>query len=129
LLTDIPADEFRPLIQGDPRNAKVRLAREIISWLHDSRAAAGAEEEWDRIQKGEGIPDDTPEVSVGSEPLKQGHLLVKAGLASSSSEGIRKIKEGAVRLNGEKLADFQAMITISQPTVIQLGRKYARLKP
>jgi tyrosyl-tRNA synthetase len=119
LLTDIPSEEFGPLIQSNPRNAKVRLARQIISWLHSPAAAQAAEEEWDRIQKGEGIPDDTPQVSVGSEPQKPAHLLVKAGLASSNSDAIRKIKEGAVKLDGQKVTDYHAEITISQPVVLQ----------
>ena len=129
LLTDIPETEFRPLIQGSPRDAKVRLARQIISWLHSAEGAKAAEDEWNRIQHGQGIPDDTPEVSVGSAPVKPAHLLVKAGLASSNSEAIRKIKEGAVELDGQKLTDFQREITVKHPVVVRLGRKYAKLKP
>lgn len=129
LLTDLPPEEFHPLIQSAPRDAKVRLAKHIISWLHTSQAAKAAEEEWDRIQRGEGIPDDTPEVSIGSEPIKPAVLLVKAGLASSNGDAIRKIKEGAVKINGQKLGDFQKEITITGPVVVQLGRRFARLTP
>jgi tyrosyl-tRNA synthetase len=129
LLTDLPPEEFRAQIQSGPRDAKVKLAKHIISWLHTPQAATAAEEEWDRIQKGEGIPDDTPRVSVGAEPQKPAHLIVKAGLASSNSDAIRKIKEGAVKLDGQKLTDFQKEITITQPVILQLGRKYARLVP
>ena len=129
LLTDLPPEEFRPLIQTSPRNAKVALAKHVISWLHSAQAATAAEEEWDRIQKGEGIPDDTPEVTIGPEPQKPAVLLVKAGLAASNSDAIRKIKEGAVRIDGQKLVDHQKEITITSPVVAQLGRKYARLNP
>lgn len=129
LLTDLPPDEFRPLIQSNPRDAKVRLAKQVIAWLHSPEAATAAEEEWNRVQKGGGIPDDTPEVSIGPGPQKPAVLLVKAGLASSNSEAIRKIKEGAVKLDGERIADHQKEITIAQPAVLQLGRKYARVKP
>lgn len=129
LLTDIPPEAFRLLIQQDPRDAKVRLAKEIIAWLHNPDAAAAAQDEWDRIQKGQGIPQDTPEITVGADPLKPAHLLVKAGLAASNSEAIRKIKEGAVELDGAKLTDFQKEIRIGQPVVLRLGRRYARLKP
>lgn len=129
LLTDLPPDDFRPLIQSNPRDAKVRLAREIISWLHSPQDATAAQEEWDRIQKGQGIPQDTPEISVGSAPLKPGPLLVKAGLASSNSEAIRKIKEGAVEIDGQKLSDPQKEIVISSSVVARLGRKYAKIKP
>jgi tyrosyl-tRNA synthetase len=129
LLTDLPAEEFRPLIQSTPRDAKVRLAKHIITWLHHSEAATAAEEEWDRIQKGQGIPDDTPLIAIGSDPQKPAVLLVKAGLAASNSDAIRKIKEGAVRIDGQKLADHQKEITITSPVVVQLGRKFARLTP
>jgi tyrosyl-tRNA synthetase len=129
LLTDLPPDEFRPLIQSNPRDAKVRLAKQIIAWLHSPEAATAAEEEWNRVQKGGGIPDDTPEVSIGPGPQKPAVLLVKAGLAASNSDAIRKIKEGAVKLDGEKIADHQKEITIAQPAVLQLGRRYARVKP
>jgi tyrosyl-tRNA synthetase len=129
LLTDVSPEEFKPLIQASPREAKVGLAKRIISWLHNAEAATAAEQEWDRIQKGDGIPDDTPDISVGAEPHKPAQLLVRAGLASSNSDAIRKIKEGAVKLDGQKLTNFQKEITIGQPVVIQLGRRYARLKP
>jgi tyrosyl-tRNA synthetase len=129
LLTDLPADQFGPLIKSNPRDAKVNLARQIISWLHSYQAAAAAEEEWSRIQKGQGIPEDTPEISVGSSPTKPAPLLVKAGLASSNSEAIRKIKEGAVEIDGQKITDVQKEISISQTVVARLGRKYAKLKP
>lgn len=129
LLTDLPPEEYRPLIQSVPRDAKVRLAKHIISWLHTPEAAKAAEEEWDRIQKGQGIPDDTPEVAIGPGPQKPAVLLVKAGLASSNGDAIRKIKEGAVRIDGQRLADFQTEITIAGPVVVQLGRKYARVTP
>jgi tyrosyl-tRNA synthetase len=125
----VSPDEFKPLIQSSPREAKVGLAKWIITWLHNSEAATAAEQEWDRIQKGDGIPDDTPDISVGVDPHKPAQLLVKAGLASSNSDAIRKIKEGAVKLDGQKLTDFQKEITIAQPVVIQLGRRYARLRP
>jgi tyrosyl-tRNA synthetase len=129
LLTDLPPDEFRGVIQSNPRDAKVNLAKHIITWLHSNDAAVAAEAEWNRIQKSGGIPDDTPEISVGSDPIKPGPLLVKAGLATSNGEGVRKIKEGAVEIDGHKLTDFQKEITISKPVVVRLGRKYAKLKP
>ena len=129
LLTDIPTGEFRPSIAGSPREAKTRLAREIISWLHGPEAAKAASDEWDRIHQAGGVPDDTPEISVGAGPLKPANLLVKARLASSNSEAVRKIKEGAVELDGLKLTDFQREISIDRPMILRLGRRFARLKP
>ena len=129
LLTDLPVEEFRPLIQNSPRDAKVNLAKRIIAWLHSDEAARHAEEEWDRIQQGAGIPDDTPEVAVGPGPHKLAPLLVRAGLASSNSEANRKLREGAVHLDDVKVTDFQKEYAIDRPVVVRLGRKFAKLKP
>ena len=56
-------------------------------------------------------------------------LLVKAGLAASNGEATRKIKEGAVSVDGQKVTDFQKVYTVDAPVVVRLGRKYARLIP
>ena len=129
LVTDVAPEEFRQSIQQNPRDAKVRLAKQIITWLHGAPAAAAAEEEWNRIHHGQDIPEDTPEIVVGREPIKPAPLLVKAGLASSNSEAIRKMKEGAVELDGQKLTDYQKEVAIDRPVIARLGRRYARLKP
>jgi len=129
LLTDLPADEFKPLIQQNPRDAKVKLAKYIIAWLHAPAAADAAEADFLKATHGE-IPDNIPELSIGPGPHKLAPLLVRAGFVSSNSEAMRKLKEGAVRLDGEKVTDFQREYTFPQPTVVQLGsRKFARLVP
>ena len=75
---------------------------------------------------------DSSNISVGEigpGPHKLPQLLVKAGLAVSNGEGTRKIKEGAVSVDDEQVRDFQKCFTIDKPTVLRLGRKYARLIP
>lgn len=131
LLTDLPASEYQPLIASNPRDAKIRLAKTLITWLHSAEAADAAEAEFIKVFSQKGIPDDMPEVQVSTGAQKLAPVIVKAGLASSNSEAIRKIKEGAVSLNGQKLAptDFQKEFTFDQPTVLKLGRKFARLVP
>jgi tyrosyl-tRNA synthetase len=129
LVTDVPAEEYRTLIRDHPRDAKVRLAKEVISWLHDPAAARAAGEEWNRVSHGGGIPDDTKEVVIGPGPHKLAPLLVKAGLASSNSEAIRKLKEGAVYLDEARVIDFSKELTIDKAIVVKLGRKFARLVP
>jgi len=130
LLTDIPAAEFMPLIASSPRDAKVRLAKHLITWLHDAAAADAAEKQFMTATHG-GIPDEMPEIELGGNgPHKLAPLLVKAGMVSSNSEGIRKLKEGAVKIDGEKIVDFQKEYTFDKPVVLQLGnRKFARLRP
>jgi tyrosyl-tRNA synthetase len=130
LLTDLPAEEFKPLIQANPRDAKVQLAKHLIGWLHDAAAADAAEKSFVTTTHG-GIPDEMPEISLeGSGPHKLPPLLVKAGMTASNSEAIRKIKEGAVKINGEKVADHHQEFSFDKPAVLQLGsRKFARLLP
>ena len=70
-----------------------------------------------------------PEIKLEG-PSKLAPLMVKAGMVSSNSEGIRKIKEGAVKIDGEKVADFNKEFAFDKPVVMQLGnRKFARLVP
>jgi tyrosyl-tRNA synthetase len=127
LLTDFPKEEFEPLIQTKPRDAKVKLAKHIITWLHDAEAADKAESEFMRATHGE-VPDEVPELKIAPGPHKLAPLLVQAGFVASNSEGIRKLKEGAVKIDGEKVTDFQREYTFEKPVVIQLGsRKFARL--
>jgi tyrosyl-tRNA synthetase len=129
LLTDLPAEEFKAQIQANPRDAKVALAKHLISWLHESAAADQAEAEFVKTTHG-GIPDEMPEISVDKNPQKLAPLLVKAGLAASNGEAMRKMKEGAVKIDGEKATDPAKEHTFTKPTVVQLGnRRFARLLP
>jgi len=130
LLTDLPEAEFKPLIASNPRDAKVKLAKHLITWLHDTASADAAEKAFMTATHG-GIPDEMPELSLdGPGPHKLAPLMVRAGMVASNGEGIRKIKEGAVRLDGEKIADHQKEYSFDKPVVLQMGsRKFARLKP
>ncbi len=129
LLTDLPAEEFQPEIESRPRDAKIRLARHIVSWLHSAADADAAEAEFVRIFSKKEVPDDMPEYAVNEGRHKVAALLVKSHLAASNSEAIRKIKEGAVSLNGEKVVEFQMEHNVTSPTILKLGRKFARLLP
>src|SRR5439155_2936663 len=90
LLTDIPEAEFTHAIASGARDAKVRLAKTIISWLHNSEAADKAEKDFMRATHGE-APSEMPEHKIGRGPHKLGPLMVQAGMVSSNSEAIRKI--------------------------------------
>ncbi|MDB5354972.1 MAG: tyrS [Phycisphaerales bacterium] len=130
LLTDLPPEEFQPLIQSSPRDAKVRLAKHIISWLHTPADADAAEKAFVDQFSNKQAPADMPEVSVtGPGPHKLPPLLVKAGLAASNGEAVRKIKEGAVEVGGERVTDHVKEWTVTQPVAVRLGRRWARLVP
>src|SRR3954451_12566831 len=121
LLTDIPGEDYRALIRSSPRDAKVRLAREIISWLHSPHAAEEAEAAFRRQFVEKQVPADMPQVRVGQGPHRLAALLVKAGLATSNGEATRKIKEGAVDVDQERVTDFQKEFRIDQPRTLRLG--------
>lgn len=129
LLTDEPMDAIKSLIASKPRDAKIALAKHVIGWLHSPDAAAAAEAEFLKVFSQHGVPDEMPEFVVGSDPQRIAPIIVKAQLAASNGEAMRKIKEGAVSLDGEKFADSSKEVTITKPTVLRLGRKFARLLP
>jgi tyrosyl-tRNA synthetase len=127
LLTDIPAADYKAAIAADPLAAKMALARHLIAWLHGEEAAAAAQADWDR-RRAHQAPLDMPTVHVGAGPHRLPALLVQAGLAASNSEAMRKIAEGAVQIDGVKMADRAAQITVAGPLVLKLGRKYVRVE-
>jgi tyrosyl-tRNA synthetase len=129
LLTDLPVSDFKSQMESNPRDAKVRLAKRIITRFHDAESADRAEQEFVRTTH-HGLPDEIPEMKIGAGPHKLAQLLAKAGLVPSNSEGIRKLKEGAVKINGEKVLEFNKEFTLTEPVVLQLGnRKFVRLIP
>jgi len=129
LLTDLPAEQFKPQIAASPRDAKVNLAKLLITWLHDGASAESAEKEFVTATHG-GIPSDIPELKITPGAHKLIPLLVQAGFAASNSEATRKVREGAVKLDSQKILDPQQEHQINQPAVLQLGsRKFVRLIP
>lgn len=116
---------------ANPRDIKFLLCEEIISRFHSAKAASEAKQDFiQRFQKN-AIPDDMPERELDlGEGMSIGSLTKDAGLCQSSSEGMRMVKQGAVKLDGEKVADPRAIINESKPFVLQVGkRKFARILP
>ncbi|GIW76529.1 MAG: tyrosine--tRNA ligase [Phycisphaerae bacterium] len=129
LLTDVPEEDYRTMIAERPRDAKVRLARIIIEWLHDKGSADRAEADFKAATHG-GVPSDIPHypVSVGKDGIVP--VLIGTGIVQSSSEAHRKIREGAVRLNGNKITDPKLRLGLKEPAVLQMGsKKFVRLIP
>jgi tyrosyl-tRNA synthetase len=114
----------------NPRDIKILLAKEIIARFHDEAAAEGAHQDFiQRFQKN-AIPDDMPEVEIalGDEGIAIGNLLKEAKLVGSTSDAMRMIKQGAVKINGEKVEDTRLVITEKGENVYQVGkRKFARI--
>jgi tyrosyl-tRNA synthetase len=114
----------------NPRDIKVLLAQEIVTRFHSRQAAVDALAEFEaRFQKGV-LPDDMPEVSVAAVDggLAIPQLLKQAGLVDSTSEAMRMIQQGAVRLDSERISDKAVVIKSGSVVVAQVGkRKFARI--
>ena len=114
--------------QVNPRDAKMRLARELITMFYDSEQARLAEERFKLVFQKHDIPEDIPEIKVSYREAWLPKLLNDTGLVSSTSDGKRMVKQGAVKINGEKWDNDEAMVSIENGMVIQVGkRKFARL--
>jgi tyrosyl-tRNA synthetase len=135
VLTDVPQDEIRAMQQAmaagtvNPRDLKMRLARLIVSEFVDPDAASAAETAFVQVFQERQRPADIPEHRIGG-PANIVDLLVSAGLVPSRSEARRLIDGGGVRLDGEKIAGIDAVITPDGEQVLQVGRrKFVKILP
>lgn len=114
----------------NPRDIKVLLAQEIVARFHSQRAAEAALAEFEaRFRRGE-LPDDMPEHAVQSANGAIGiaHLLKQANLVASTSEALRMIEQGGVKLDGERVSDKALQLKAGNVVVAQVGkRKFARI--
>ena len=135
LLSFRPLDEIeqlkRAVIEGaNPRDIKFQLGQEIVARFHDGAAAEAAQANFiARFQKG-AMPDDMPELTLDSENGEIGiaSLLKSADLTGSTSDAFRMIKQGAVRIDGERVEDKGLAIKSGSTHVFQVGkRRFARV--
>jgi len=113
----------------NPRNIKVRFAQEIVTRFHSQAAAEKALQDFQTRAKG-GIPDDVPEVEVAIEEGSIGiaQLLKQIGLVESTSEAMRAIKQGGVKLDSVKVEDRNLQLSKGTTVVAQVGkRKFAKV--
>jgi tyrosyl-tRNA synthetase len=114
----------------NPRDIKVTFAQEIVARFHSAAAAQSALADFDaRFRQGE-IPDDMPEVRLAPEGkgLVITQVLKQAGLTASTSEALRLINQGGVKLDGEKISDRTLNLSSGSCFVLQVGkRKFARV--
>ena len=112
----------------NPRDVKVMLAQELVARFHGARAAEEALADFEARFQRNAIPEDLPEVTIvaGSEGLALFQVLKQAGLTGSTSEAMRMIEQGAVRLNGERADDKGLRLCAGEKVVLQVGkRKFA----
>jgi tyrosyl-tRNA synthetase len=130
LLTDVPdleLAEFKNDPSANPMTLKKRLAREIITQLYDREAAAEAEGHFERTVQRKEVPDDIPTTPTSDEFLDIRHLLKSNGLVGSISEATRLVNQGAVKVDGTKVAEYK--VHVRDGSVIQFGKlRWCKIK-
>lgn len=135
LLSFRPWDEIRRLQKeveegANPKRAKVELALEIVERFHDKRAAAQACDEFAaRFQRG-AMPSEIEEkqVAADGDGILIANLLKNSGLVASTTEGIRMLKQGAVRIDSERVEDDAMTLAVGSTHVYQVGkRRFAKV--
>jgi len=127
LLTNIPLDGAKELLKN-PRQAKVKLAKEIVAVCYSESAANTVEKEFEKVFKNKELPTNIPEAEIKGELLNILDLLVKTKLASSKSEAKRLILQGGVKIDGQAQADWQETVKIKKGLLVRVGkRKFAKI--
>jgi len=136
LLSSLSIDEITVLKEKvalgiNPRDIKIDLAKELITRFHSEEAAQGAHDDFIKRFQKNALPDDIADVTVtiDEESVFITNLLKEAGLVASTSEAMRMIKQGAVKINGEeKVTDSKLEIAKGSTAIYQVGkRKFANI--
>jgi tyrosyl-tRNA synthetase len=115
---------------ANPRDMKVRFAKEIVARFHGRNAADAAEADFEQRFREGAMPENMPEVTVKAPEggILISHLLKQAGLTPSTSEAQRMIDQGGVKLDGERVSDKSLKLVTGKTVVAQVGkRKFARI--
>lgn len=115
---------------GNPRDTKVRLAQEMVTRFHGSEAARAALEDFDLRFRHGGVPEDLEEqvIEVSSEAAPIAQVLKSSGVCPSTSDALRMIEQGGVKVNGDKVSDKGLKLATGATYVLQVGkRKFAKV--
>jgi tyrosyl-tRNA synthetase len=115
---------------ANPRDIKVRFAQEIVARFHDRAAADAALADFDSRFRHGGVPEDLELQTLGApnEGLAVSQVLKSTGLCPSTSEALRMIEQGGIKVDGEKIGDKSARLAAGGTYIIQVGkRKYAKV--
>ncbi len=131
LLTDVPrVDITHWITDKHPRDAKIKLAEELVILLHGSEAAKNAREEFHRMFTEKGVPDDMPErvLPIGDYQILD--VVIATKLCDSNSDARRMINQGAVKWEDKKVSGIEDIVQVSsEEKVLQVGkRKFAKIK-
>lgn len=137
LLTDLTKEEIKKIEEAiekkkiNPKEAKEKLAYNIVSWLWDEKAAEAAQEEFRRVFSHKKTPTRMPEkILRAGESMDLPHFLLASGIVVSTSEARRKISENAVFIDGQR-ANWQThfKIDIKKGHIVKIGKKIIKTKP
>ena len=131
LLTDLAREKIDELIDANrthPRQAKAALGRMIVEQYHGAAAAEAAAAEFDRVFAQHDVPTDMPEIAVSGGSINIVELIMTGGFAKSTSEARRLVKQNAVSLDGDKIADLDATVEPKAGAVLKVGkRRFGRI--
>lgn len=135
LLSALTLDEIAALkaqvAEGkNPRDIKIQFAKEMIARFHSEADAQAAHDDFTQRFSKNALPDDIPEVTINAgSPLTVAQLLKEAGLVASTSEAIRMVKQGAVKINGtDKVENANTEVLVGSTAIYQVGkRKFANI--
>jgi tyrosyl-tRNA synthetase len=127
----LPREEWTAMKKksANPRDIKADLGEQIVSLYHSVQAGKQAREEFDRVHRDKGLPDEIPTVKLAEKKMDILSLLKEAGLVESKGEARRLVEQGGVRVDQEKISDIAKAIDISKPVLVQCGRrKFAKVQ-
>ncbi|HLX54699.1 MAG TPA: tyrosine--tRNA ligase [Aquella sp.] len=122
--------KFKQDVAGgqNPRDVKVALALEIITRFHNKELANKALEDFELRFKQGGVPKNMPNIEIVTDNLTIANILKQAGLVSSTSEGMRMIDQGGIKVDSNKISDKKLTLSPDQEYIIQVGkRKFAKV--
>jgi tyrosyl-tRNA synthetase len=130
LLSDLSSEEIGILRAGmesgklHPKEIKKQLARELTARYHTEEAAIQAEQNFEKVFRKGGVPDDIPEKRIQSEEdIWLPQLMMDLEMVKSTSDGRRMIKQGAVSLDGEKVKDVKTNVSPEGDVLIKVGKR------
>lgn len=125
LCTDVPAEEAARLVReaANPRDAKMRLAREIVGIYRGDAAASRAEREFIRTFREKRLPSHMPEKRVPGDEMPLADLLVSLEISPSKGEARRLVSQGGVRIDGIRQDDPERVIAIRPGAIVQAGKR------
>ncbi len=134
LCTDIKMEEIKKiskLIEGrkmNPRDAKAKLAKEIVTLCYNKNLAERAEKEFNKVFKEDGIPSSVPQIELGEKSLNILDLLIKTKLVGSKSEAKRLVLQKGVKIDKEIQGDWKGVVKIKKGLIVRVGkRKFAKI--